>query len=309
MIPYYSYDDLAELNITTREVIQSIEKTIQNIKDHSAWSASKAVIQPGDGRYMMAALAAMDDPDLLAVKTLVLNPDNSEKGLDQINGLVTMLDSQTGLPKAIMDANWITAIRTAGLSAVAAKYLARKDSKTVAFIGCGVQARSHLKAFSDMFDLKEIKILGRGQKNIDRLSDYAATFSLSSKVFDSGEDVLKDSDLIVSSVTYTGEMKPFLNAEWIKPGAFAAITDLAAPWDKNSFFNFNPLIIDDLVQEKSLPNKLAPEDSIHGDLSQLVLGETPTRTRDKQRTAFIFRGHAVGDLALSVLAYQKANPT
>jgi ornithine cyclodeaminase/alanine dehydrogenase len=79
---------------------------------------------PSDGRYMMAALAAMDNPSLLAVKTVVLNPRNSDRGLPQINDLVTMLDSETGLPVAIMDGNWITAVRTAGISAVAAKHMA-----------------------------------------------------------------------------------------------------------------------------------------------------------------------------------------
>jgi len=100
---------------------------------------------------MMAALAAADDPPYLAVKTVIMNPRNSTRNLPQINGLVTMLDSDTGLPVAILDGNWITAVRTAGLSAVAAKHMARSDSSTVAFIGCGVQAKSHLRAFAEMF--------------------------------------------------------------------------------------------------------------------------------------------------------------
>jgi ornithine cyclodeaminase/alanine dehydrogenase len=85
---------------------------------------------PSDGRYMMAALAAMDNPSLLAVKTVVLNPRNSDRGLPQINDLVTMLDSETGLPVAIMDGNWITAVRTAGISAVAAKHMAQNTWRT-----------------------------------------------------------------------------------------------------------------------------------------------------------------------------------
>ena len=73
---------------------------------------------------MMAVLAAMDNPSFLAVKTVVLNPENTTNGLPQINGLVTMLYSVTGLPVAVLDGNWIAGVRTAALSALAAKYMA-----------------------------------------------------------------------------------------------------------------------------------------------------------------------------------------
>ena len=68
-----------------------------------------------------------------------------------------LLDSQTGLPLAVIDGNWVTARRTAGLSAVAAKRLARPDSASIAFIDCGVQARNHLDAFCDIFPLREVR--------------------------------------------------------------------------------------------------------------------------------------------------------
>ena len=152
-IPFLSNEKLSHLGINTNEVAHAIENLLSNVEDGTAWSAPKAVILPEDGRYMMAALAATDKPSLLAVQTLVLNPRNPERGLPQINGLVTMLDSDGGLPVAILDGNWITAARTAGLSATAAKYMARKDSAVIAFIGCGVQTRSHLEAFSVLFPL------------------------------------------------------------------------------------------------------------------------------------------------------------
>lgn len=308
-IPFFNEEHLSTLGITTHDVIDSIETLISNVDNQTAWSAPKAVIMPEDGRYMMAALAATDTPALLAVKTLVLNPRNPGKGLPQINGLVTMLDSSTGLPVAILDGNWITAVRTAGLSATAATYMARKESSVVAFIGCGVQAASHLKAFSELFPLKKVRLFGRGQANIDRLCDQASKLGLSCEVCRSGKDTLADADLIVSSVTYSTDFVPFLDAGWLKPGAFAAITDLAAPWKKESFAVLDQIAIDDLAQEAALPNKLVKPEWVSGDLSGLVLGKFQGRDSDKGRNAFIFRGHAMGDLALSVLAYQKAMET
>ncbi len=306
-IPYFSESQLSDLGITTSEVVDSIESLILNAENRTAWSAPKAVILPGDGRYMMAALAAADNPPLLAVKTVVLNPRNPERGLPQINGLVTMLDSSSGLPVAILDGNWITAVRTAGLSVTAAKHMARKDSSVIAFIGCGVQAKSHLHAFSDFFPLKEARVFGRGQSNIGRLCEEAMTRSVSPVVCSSGEEAVTGADLVISSVTYSADLVPFLDAKWLKSGSFSAIVDLAAPWKKESFSVLDQITIDDLAQEAVLPNKLVPPAFVTGDLSGLVLGKFSGRNQDSDRNAFIFRGHAMGDLALSILAYQEAS--
>ncbi len=261
---------------------------------------------PPDGRYMMAALAAADDPSLLVVKTVVLNPDNPKSGLPQINGLVTVLNSETGLPVAIMDANWITAVRTAGLSAVAAKHMAGKSSSIAAFIGCGVQAKSHLKAFCDMYELEEIRVFGRGTATIDSFCQYADSLNIGATVFSSGNEAMSDADLIVTSVTYSANLTPFLDANCLKPGSFCTVTDLSAPWIKDSFSAFDRICIDDLEQEAALPNKLVAPELVTGDLSGLALGQFTGRKNDTDRCAFIFRGHALGDLALTALAWQKA---
>lgn len=304
-IPYLSEETLDGLGISTADVIDSIEAAIRGADGGTVRAAPKAVMMPPDGRYMMAALAAMDDPALLAVKTVVLNPDNPKQGLPQINGLVTMLSSETGLPAAILEGNWITAVRTAGLSATAARRLAREDAASCGFIGTGVQARSHLKAFADLFPLKHIKVFGRGRPNIDALCAYADELGLTHEVADEAKGAVADVDLLVTSVTYSGGLEPFLDAGWMAPGSFAAVTDLAAPWIKPSFSAFDVLVIDDVEQEAAQPNKLADPAHITGDLSGLVLGKIGGREDANQRTAFIFRGHALGDLALSALAYQK----
>ncbi len=304
-IPYLSEEDLSNLGLTTQDVIGCIEGAIQGGDNGTVWSAPKAVIMPpDDDRYMMAALAAMDGPSLLAVKTVILNPENSAKGIPQINGLVTMLDSQTGLPAAILDGNWITAVRTAGLSAVAAKHLAVETSESIGFVGCGVQARSHLNAFAEMFPIKHIKLFGRGQANKDALATAAGDLGLSVEESETGQQAIEDVDIVVTSITLTGGPEPFLDASGMKAGAFAAITDLGVPWHTDSFGALDRIVIDDVAQEAALPNKLCDPAMISGDLSGLVLGTCDSRSSADDRTAFLFRGHALGDLAVSVLALQ-----
>lgn len=305
-ILYLSEADLAGLGIGIEDSIHAIEEMIRGRAEGKVWWAPKANILPPDGRYMMATLAVSDEPPVMAVKSVLLAPENSSRGLPQINGLITVMDSVTGLPLATMDANWITAVRTAALSAVAAKHLARAGSSVAAFVGCGVQAHSHLDAFAAIYPLKEVRVYGRGRANIDALCAAAEAKGLTPVVCGSGAEAISAADLITTSVTFSASLEPFLDAGAMRPGSFAAITDLAAPWVKESFNGLDRVIIDDVAQEASLPNKLADPGAVQGDISGLVMGDVAGRGGEDERTAFIFRGHAIGDLALSALAYQKA---
>ena len=305
MLQHISYEECEQLGITTHDVVKSIEDLIRARLEDKMWNAPKAVIIPADGRYMMATLAACTDPPLLAVKSLVLNPRNVDQGLNIINGVVTLLNAETGTPLATIDGNWVTAIRTAGLSAVAATYMGRAQASVVAFIGCGVQALSHLNAFAELFPLKEIRALGRGTKNRDALCEAARAKGLKAIASTSAEEAVTGADLLVTSVTRELGREPFLDARWLRPGAFAAITDIAEPWMPETMPVFQRVVIDDLEQEAASEPMVNPN-LVKGDLSGLVQGKVPGRETQDEINAFVFRGLALGDLALAGLAYQRA---
>ncbi|MER0204698.1 MAG: ornithine cyclodeaminase family protein [Nitrosomonas sp.] len=305
-IRYLSWDLLQSLQLTPQEISFSIEHLLLGRKRQQVWNAPKAVITPPDGRYMMATLAAADDPPFLAVKALVLNPDNPKNGLASINSLVTLLDSRSGLPLAVLDGNWVTAVRTAGLSAVAAKRLARPDASVAAFIGCGVQAHSHLQALAALFPLTEIRAFGRGTTSRDRFCRSAEKMGLTAVASETAREAMHDADLIVTSVTLSPQLVPFLDARWLKPGVFVTMTDLAAPWLQESMTAFDRIIVDDLEQEASMDKPLVDPALVRGDLTGLVTGDAAGRCTVDERTAFVFRGLALGDLAVAGLAYQRA---
>ena len=306
-ISFLSHNVLDKLQLSTESVVSSIEQLIRGRSCAQAWNAPKAVITPPDGRYMMATLAAANEPQIMAVKTLMLNPKNTSRGLKSIYALVTLLDSDTGLPLAVLDGAWVTAVRTAGLSAVAAKRLANADASVAAFIGCGVQAQSHLKAFAELFSLKEIRAFGRGSANRDALCNSAMNLGLTAIASQSPQEAMHGADLVITSVTLSPELKPFLDARWLKPGAFVTMTDLAAPWFTESMSIFERIIIDDAEQEAQISNPLVQPDLVSGDFTDLVNGKIDGRTDLSERTAFVFRGLALGDLAISALAFQRAS--
>jgi ornithine cyclodeaminase/alanine dehydrogenase len=306
VIRYLSQSSLQGLQLTTGEIVASIEHLIRGRNQQQVWNTPNAIITPPDGRYMMATLAAADDPPFLAVKALVLNPDNPQHGFASINALVTLLDSHSGVPLAILDGNWVTAVRTAGLSAVAAKRLARPDASIVAFIGCGVQAHSHLRALAELFPLKQIRAFGRGTSSRDAFCRSAEKMGLSAIASKTTQEAISGADLVVTSVTLSPQLVPFLDARWLKPGAFVTMTDLAASWLDESMPAFDRIIVDDLEQEANTPKPLVDPTLVCGDLTGLVMGKAAGRCTDNERTAFVFRGLALGDLAVAGLAYQRA---
>ena len=116
-----------------------------------------------------------------------------------------------------------------------------------------------------------------------------------------GQEVAELRDLFVTTITHTGGANSFLDALGMKAGSFSAVVDLAAPRKRDSFAMHDCVAIDDLKQEVTLLNVLCDPAFIRGDLTGLVMWQLRGRTDQSDRTAFVFRGHSLGDLALSAL--------
>ena len=303
-VTFLSDAELEGLGIQPPEVADAIEKALLAKAAGKLNTSPKSVILPGDGRYMMSTLAVGDD-GFIVVKQVSVCPDNPERDLPSINGAIMVLDAHTGLLRAVLGANWITAVRTAALSAVAARRLADPASETIAFVGAGVQAHSHLAAFAEMFPLKRVRVLGRGQANIDALCANAAKRGMEPYVCSSPEEALKGAEILVSSITLDFSTPPFLDANLLPSNAFAAITDACVPWLPDSMVAFETVVVDDREQERESANPMIPYDQIAGDLTELVSGSS-VEVKKGSPAAFAFRGISLGDYAAAVLAVNKA---
>jgi len=301
--------NLAGLEISVGDIVGAIEQAIAQEADGAILTTPKAALLRGDGRYMMTTLASADDSEpaqgLTIVKSVMVSPRNPARGRPGVDGAILVQDAETGAVLALMQAGWITAMRTAGLSAVAARRLADPHADRVAFIGAGVQARSHLRTFAALFPLRAVTIFGRGRANIDRLGELARDLNLDVTICDSARAAVAAADLIVSSVTLSHGMAPLVDARWLKPGAFATITDMALPWVADGMDAFAALYVDDMEQERASATKMVSSALISGDLKHLVCTPAPILSPQSRR-AFVFRGLAIGDFALARLAYQRA---
>lgn len=294
---------LGGLDISGGEIIAAIEDVLRGVRAKEVSVAPKAATIAPDGRYMMATLSASDAAGVIVVKSVMVNDRNKARGLPGINGGIMVLDAETGELRAVLRANWVTAVRTAGLSAVAAKRLANPDSASIALIGTGVQAESHLRSFAEMFPLKEVRAFGRGAAGIAKTHAVADELGLSFETCDP-RSCLEDANIVVSSVTLDYTIQPFLDARWLKPGAFAAITDLGIPWEDAGQRAFGRVYVDDLAQERAMEKPMVAPDLITGELADLVVDGAAFDP--SKPSAFIFRGIAAGDLAVATLAYTRA---
>lgn len=297
---------LSGFTLSQSDCLDAVEAAIRSAASGELLTAPKSALVPGEGRYIMSTLSSSDASGLTVVKCVSIAPDNPSRGLASIEGAIMVLSAETGQLLAVMHHGWITAVRTACLSLAAARRLANPASARIGFIGCGVQARSHLDAFRAFFPITSISAFGRGAASRDRLIAHAQAHSIAAEAAETPDDALDAADIVVSSVPLDYSIKPFLNAERLKPGAYAAITDLGIPWRPETMTAFASVAIDDHAQEAASPKQMIAPDLVGADLKGLISGAEALSFDPEKRAAFLFRGLALGDFALAALAYRQA---
>ena len=301
-IRYLSRRDVERLAISASEIADRLEMLLVAERAGDAWEAPKASIAPGDGRLSLALLGAAREPSLAVLKTVGVSPDNASRGLPHIAGVIVVHDGETGMPVAILDAEHITAVRTAAISLVAARRLAPAESRSIGFIGCGVQAASHLDALASELPIERIVAFSRRRESAEALCARAEVARLSGRVEEDAGTAIAGVDIVVSSVPGAPEFRPFLDAGRLLPGAFAIGVDLGRSWIPETFTAFDRIAVDDLRRHAASPMVTAAP--VDADLHSLLA--EPRRTDRTARTAFMFGGVGLGDLAAASICLQRA---
>jgi alanine dehydrogenase len=266
----------------------------------------KANLDLGVGHFFQAMVAADSRTDLAAVKWVAVAPVD---GGTAIRSHIMLSRRSTGELLATMDADPITAARTAAMSAIAAEHLARPDSTSMAFIGCGTQARSHLAALAAVIPgLSRVTAYSRRLETAEAFAAEARRAGFEAEAFDDPRAAIERTDVVVSSVSISGVTEPFVDAAWLAPGTFVAAVDLARAWHPASFRHFDVVATDDRHQSQQLVEKgrMPFAWTFDADLGDLARPDTSLRRSPDQRTLFVFAGHAVADLAVAGFVYDHA---
>lgn len=264
----------------------------------------------GDLRTMPAFL---EEDDIAGVKIVNVHPENRKKGLPTVMAVFVLNSTETGAPLAIMDATHLTDVRTGAAGGVAAKYLARKDSKVAGFVGGGSQARTQLLALSRAFDLDCVKVYTRSSASASSFASFAEELlSCDVVIADTIPDVCR-ADIVV---TTTPSRDPLVKAEWIAEGTH--INAIGA--DAQGKEELDPLIlkkgrvvVDDKVQafhsgEVNVPlsSGIITEDMICCEIGEVVTGLKEGRTSVEDITIFDSTGLAIQDVSVGNLVYKEA---
>jgi len=241
---------------------------------------------------------------VLETKLVSVFAGNHEVGLPSHQATIALFDDETGKPLALMDGTEITAVRTGAASAVATRALARPESRVLAVLGAGVQARSHIDAVSRVRGLDEVRVASRSADHAAALaSEVGGTACASFEEAVSGADV-------VCACTDAGH--PILSADWLAPGMH--VTSVGASRDGPELdpdvVRAGLLAVESRVAFEPYPagahelQGLDPGDAV--ELGELLTGSREGRTSPEQVTVYKSTGHAVEDAAAAGLVYRRA---
>ena len=305
---YLSRADVEATGLGPAELIAAIEAAFAALAAGSARVGSKGRVQLGTGWFFQSLVGAIDESGLAGTKCFGVSPDNPARGLPNVCATIMLNERETGLPLAIMDGNWITGARTAAVSAAGAKRLAREDAETVAFIGCGVQARSHAIYLRHVRPgLKEAAVLGRGAAGRDAFAAWLREQGWQVRLAADADDVLAGADVVVSTVPEYEGGRAFLDAKRLKPGAFVAAVDLGRSWLPD-YTAFDLIATDDANESRELVahGRLKAPAEFGADLGAMLTGKHAGRRRPEERVFFAFAGHVLGDIAAASAVYARA---
>lgn len=305
---YLSRNDVEKINLPMAEIIEALDQMFVEKGKGKAEMPPKPGIHPRLNAFLHAMPAYIPSLESAGVKWVSGYPENQKKGLPYISGLLILNDPETGLPITVMDCTWITAKRTGAATAVAAKYLARKDSATVGIVACGVQGRSNLEALACFFPLKKVKAFDiRPEIAMQYADEMGKQLSLEIEPVGEVSEAVKDADLVVTSGPIVKNPQPAIKAGWLSSGSFASLVDFDCYWQGEALREAQKLATDDLSQMRyyRLEGYFQDTPEPYADLGEIAAGKKPGRESDEERTIAINLGLALDDMATAIRIYKK----
>lgn len=317
MILVLSEADVERL-LPMEECIEVMSEALAALARGEMYQPLRSVVRPPDGAGFIGLMPAhrSASPAAFGLKAINVIPGNPERGLDAHQGAVLLSDGETGELLAVLNASPITAIRTAAVSAVATRALAREDARELAIIGAGVQARSHIEAMAALGRFERARIWSRTAAHAERLAAEAgAPFPL--EVAESAEAAVRNADVIV---TATSSATPVLQREWLAEGAHVNAVGSSIPTTREldtETVAAAALFVD---RRESTENEsgdylmplregaIGPE-HIRAELGDVLVSAAPGRTSAGELTVFKSLGIAIEDLAAAEYVVARARVT
>ncbi|MBA1335748.1 MAG: Ornithine cyclodeaminase [Firmicutes bacterium] len=258
--------------------------------------------------------AYVDSLKAMGVKFASGYTKNPEKGLPFIHATIILTEPETGCPIAVVDGTYITAIRTGAATAVAVKYLARKDSAVVGIIGAGLQGRMHILALNEVIDIKEIRVADiREEAAVKCAKEMNELLGLNVRAVKSNKEAVDDSDIVI---TATIADEPLVMKEWLKKGALVVSVGSYQELDEQIPLTCDKLVVDSWAQNahrgellKLVKDGRISEKDIYSELGYIASGKKAGRENADELICACLIGMGSLDIGTAKFVYNKLKDT
>lgn len=298
------------------ECIELMADALSALARGEVYQPLRTIVRPPEAHGLLGLMPAYraGEHGAFGLKAICVFPENPAKGKDAHQGAVMLFSRETGELLALMNASEITAIRTAAVSAVATRLLAREDATELGIIGAGVQARTHLTALAAVRPISRVRVACRNSEHAEQLAgEMQPKFSFPIEPVGTNEEAVRGADLIV---TATSSMEPVINKDWISPGAHVNAIGTHSPNSREidgATMAASRIFVD--RRESALHESgdyllaakegfVSPE-NIAGEIGELLIGATAGRTSATEITLFKSLGLAIEDVVSADYVYRK----
>lgn len=316
--PEFVFLNQADILATGVGMAEALEETEKVLGLHARGEVNlpaKVVLDLGEmerGRINALPAYVGGDYDACGVKWVAGFPGNpSQYGIPRANALIILNDSWTGMPLAVMDGTYVSAMRTGAVTGVGAKYLAREDSSVVAMIGNGPQAYTQIQALCEVLpNLREVRAYDVSRPVSQLFVDFVATdMHLRATTANSAKDAVVGADVIV---TVTVADEPIVKESWLKAGYYFAHVGSNQEEEEDVILHAHKIVVDDWA---SVLHRVTPSlaqmylkgsltrEQIYGEIGEIIAGSKLGRETADENIFFSPIGMGSEDIALAHRIY------
>jgi ornithine cyclodeaminase len=319
-VDFLAGPDIHELNLSDHEILAAIEGQLaaqgrgETVIGERTHLMPKAGV-PGHFNVLRGWIGA--DVHRAGVKVVSDFVDNYKHGMPSEYGVLVLMDEKVGAPTAILDATHLTDMRTGAMTAIGAKFLARKNSKVLGHIGARGSSYWNVRLLDSLFNFDEIRVHSRRPDSyVPFAEQLSRDLGKSVRAVESWEEAIVGADIVVEASRLTAP-EPLLKTAWIKEGALVMPYGTMSALELSLTDIMSKLVVDDWGQVHAGPlgalrahvnaGKLTRE-TLHAEMGQIVAGLKPGRENDSERILYWHRGLSLSDIALghAMLAKAKA---
>ncbi len=309
--------DIEELGITNDEILTAIETSLATQGRGEAVIEPRMHLEPGvsNGHFNVLRGALREPIDAAGVKVVGDFVDNYKLGYPSELAVLLLMDPRMGAPTAILDASGITDMRTGAMTAIGAKYLARRGSKVLGHIGARGSSYWNVRLLDHLFGFDEIRVHSARKVSRDSFGEcLSRDLGKPVIVTDDWQSCIEGADIVVEA-TRLMQPKPLLRTEWIKPGAFVVPYGTMSAVELSLTDIMSKLVVDDWGQCKGgkfgslrahVESGRLSERTLHAEMGQIVAGLKPGRELDDETILFWHRGLSLSDIALGHAMLEKS---